>query len=109
MSQAHPTPALPRPTDDNDLPLSALGLLYLARLALREGSEGEAMNRLLMTLIADLQHRAVDQAALDAAEATLDAFSERWDAKYPAISPSWRADWTRLTVFFDYPHGDVRW
>jgi transposase-like protein len=40
---------------------------------------------------------------LDAAEAALDAFSERWDAKYPAISPSWRADWARLTVFFDYP------
>lgn len=40
---------------------------------------------------------------LDAAQVALDQFSERWDAKYPAISPSWRADWTRLTVFFDYP------
>jgi transposase-like protein len=40
---------------------------------------------------------------LDAAEAALDAFAERWDAKYPAISPAWRADWTRLSVFFDYP------
>lgn len=40
---------------------------------------------------------------LDAAEAALEQFSERWDAKYPAISPSWRADWSRLTVFFDYP------
>ena len=25
----------------------------------------------------------------------------------PAISPSWRADWSRLTVFFDYPP-DIR-
>lgn len=39
---------------------------------------------------------------LTEAEQALARFSERWDAKYPAISPSWRADWHRLTVFFDY-------
>jgi len=39
---------------------------------------------------------------LTEAEQALVRFSERWDAKYPAISPSWRADWHRLTVFFDY-------
>jgi putative transposase len=27
---------------------------------------------------------------------------DSWDAKYPAIGPSWRADWQRLTVFFNY-------
>lgn len=37
------------------------------------------------------------------AELALDRFADRWNAKYPAISPSWRADWERLTVFFDYP------
>ncbi len=37
------------------------------------------------------------------AEQALERFSERWDDKYPAITPSWRADWQRLTVFFDYP------
>lgn len=37
------------------------------------------------------------------AELALDRFADRWDGKYPAISPSWRADWERLTVFFDYP------
>ena len=42
-------------------------------------------------------------ATLGEAEQALERFSERWDDKYPAISPSWRADWTRLTVFFDYP------
>jgi len=26
-------------------------------------------------------------------------FSDRWDEKYPAISPSRRKDWDRLTVF----------
>jgi putative transposase len=39
---------------------------------------------------------------LTEAEQALACFSERWDAKYPAISPSWRVDWQRLTVFFDY-------
>lgn len=48
--------------------------------------------------------RAVYGAAtLTEAERALERFAERWDGKYPAISPSWRADWTRLTVFFDYP------
>ena len=36
------------------------------------------------------------------AEQALERFSERWDARYPAISPTWKADWQRLTVFFDY-------
>jgi transposase-like protein len=47
--------------------------------------------------------RAVYGAAtLSEAEQAMDRFSERWDEKYPAISPSWRKDWERLTVFFDY-------
>lgn len=40
---------------------------------------------------------------LEAAEIALQTFSERWDEHYPAISPAWRRDWQRLTVFFDYP------
>ena len=42
-------------------------------------------------------------ATLQEAEQALDRFAERWDATYPAISPSWLADWEGLTVFFDYP------
>jgi hypothetical protein len=42
-------------------------------------------------------------ATLPDAEHALERFAERWDGKYPAISPSWLADWDRLTVFFDYP------
>ena len=42
-------------------------------------------------------------ATLAEAEQALECFAERWDTKYPAISPSWLADWDRLTVFFDYP------
>jgi len=53
------------------------------------------------TVATDL--RAIYAAAtLVEAEEALERFSQRWDAKYPAISPSWRADWPRLTVFFDY-------
>jgi transposase-like protein len=48
--------------------------------------------------------RAIYAAAtLAEAEHALERFAERWDAKYPTISPSWLADWDRLTVFFDYP------
>ena len=47
--------------------------------------------------------RAVYGAAtIEEAEHALDNFSDIWDSKYPAISPSWRSDWDRLTVFFDY-------
>ena len=37
------------------------------------------------------------------AEQALERFADRWDTKDPAISPSWLANWDRLTVFFDYP------
>ena len=54
------------------------------------------------SVAADL--RAIYGAAtLCEAEQTLARFGQRWDAKYPAISPSWRADWARLSVLFDYP------
>ena len=42
-------------------------------------------------------------ATLAEAEGALERFSDHWDEKYPAISPSWRSDWERLTVIFDYP------
>ena len=45
-------------------------------------------------------YAAVDEAAaLDA----LDAFSERWDKKYPKISQSWRDNWPNLSTYFKYP------
>ncbi len=42
-------------------------------------------------------------ATLEEAEAALEQIAQIWDAKYPTISASWRRDWARLTVFFDYP------
>ena len=48
--------------------------------------------------------RAIYAAAtLGEAEQALERFAERWDTKYPTISPSWLTDWDRLTVLFDYP------
>ena len=47
--------------------------------------------------------RAIYSAStLTEAEQALEHFAEKWDGKYPAISSSWRADWERLTVFFDF-------
>ena len=42
-------------------------------------------------------------ATVEEAAQALEGFAEKWDTAYPAISPSWRRDWDRLTVFFDYP------
>ena len=53
-------------------------------------------------LMADLRsvYAAVDEpAALDA----LDAFSTKWDTKYPKISWSWRENWANLSTYFKYP------
>lgn len=33
----------------------------------------------------------------------LDAFEERWSAKYPYIAKSWRTNWDNLTTFFEFP------
>ena len=56
----------------------------------------------IKALMADLRsvYAAVDEpAALDA----LDAFSTRWDTKYPKISRSWRENWANLSTYFKYP------
>ena len=44
---------------------------------------------------------------LEAAEAALDAFSATWDARFPQISKSWRANWENVIPFFSYP-ADIR-
>ena len=36
-----------------------------------------------------------------------DAFSEKWDGKYPQISKSWISNWENLNTFFRYPK-DIR-
>lgn len=56
----------------------------------------------LKALMADLKavYTAVDEpSAMEA----LEAFSERWDKKYPKISESWRANWPNLSTYFKFP------
>ena len=56
----------------------------------------------LKALMADLKavYAAVDEPS---ALAALDAFSERWDKKYPKISRSWRENWANLSTYFKFP------
>jgi transposase-like protein len=51
---------------------------------------------------ADLR-RIYAAATLTEAEQALDEFAEKWDDQHPTISKSWRNNWERLSVFFDYP------
>lgn len=54
------------------------------------------------TIAADL--KLIYGAATRAeAEQALEDFAEKWDAEHPTISRSWRANWERLSVFFEYP------
>lgn len=52
--------------------------------------------------------KAVYRAASAAeAEQQLETFAAEWDARYPSISKSWRANWARLTPMFGLPD-DIR-
>lgn len=56
----------------------------------------------LKALMADLKkvYAAVDEPS---AEEALEAFSARWDNKYPKISASWRENWPNLSTYFKFP------
>lgn len=48
--------------------------------------------------------KLVYRASTDEEAATrLEEFAEKWDDKYPMISKSWRANWTRVIPFFAHP------
>jgi putative transposase len=44
---------------------------------------------------------------VEQAEASLTAFSTKWDASHPTISKSWRNNWERIIPLFGYPP-DIR-
>ena len=46
-------------------------------------------------------------ATLEDAEVALEAFAERWDETYPAISQIWLRHWENIVPIFDYPM-DIR-
>jgi|SRR6185437_14456312 len=53
-------------------------------------------------VVADL--KAIYRAATaEQAEQELQAFSEKWDSRYPTIAPLWRRNWERVTPFFAFP------
>ena len=74
-----------------------LCIVHLVRGSLRfvAWKQRKAVARDLRTI-----YRAV---SLEAAETALEAFSERWDERFPMISRKWRANWANLTPLFDYP------
>lgn len=37
------------------------------------------------------------------AELRLESFAEKWDSRYPTISPIWRRNWERVVPFLVYP------
>ena len=74
-----------------------LCIVHLVRNSLRyvPWKEGKAV-------AADL--KLIYQAAtLEEAEAALDAFGEKWDETYPAISQIWIRHWENIIPIFDYP------
>lgn len=44
-----------------------------------------------------------EASTLEEAELALEAFSSKWDKKFPAISRLWIEKWENITPFFNYP------
>lgn len=47
--------------------------------------------------------RIYQATSAEEAEGQLEAFAEKWDGAYLAISQSWRRNWARIIPFFAYP------
>jgi putative transposase len=78
-----------------------LCLVHLMRFSLAYVSFKDRKN-----VAADLKviYRA---ATATEAEQYLAAFAEKWDARYPSISKSWRTNWARVIPMFGFPD-DIR-
>ena len=74
-----------------------LCIVHLIRNSLRYVSWKDSR-----ALTADLKliYRA---ATLEEAEAALEAFAEKWDPQYPAVSQIWLRHWENIIPIFDYP------
>ncbi len=53
--------------------------------------------------VAAALRRIYTAPSTEAAERELATFESVWGEKYPRIGPSWRNNWARLSVFYDYP------
>jgi len=43
-------------------------------------------------------------ATVEEAQANLESFAAKWDARYPMISKSWRSNWARVVPMFAFPN-----
>jgi putative transposase len=78
-----------------------LCLVHLVRNSLRYVSYKH-----MKEVAADL--KAISSASTEAeAELNVEMFAEKWDARYPSISQSWRAHWARGIPLFAFP-ADIR-
>lgn len=74
-----------------------LCIVHLVRAALKYVTDADKRE-----VIADLKKIYTAATVLEAEE-HLEAFSAKWDAKYPTISKQWRAKWQHITSMFDLP------
>jgi putative transposase len=74
-----------------------LCVVHLIRASLRYASKKDwgPLTRDLRSI-----YTAVDEPA---AQAALDAFADRWQARYPTIVRLWRAHWTEFVPFLAFP------
>lgn len=76
-----------------------LSIKSATRCVMSAGNNAKSQSKVIA---ADLKliYGAMTQAK---AESALQAFAIKWDKEHPIISQSWQDNWTRLSVFFDYP------
>lgn len=74
-----------------------LCIVHLVRAALKYTTDKDSRE-----VAADL--KAIYQSAtVLEAEAALDAFEQKWGAKYPTIVKQWRAKWSDIITLFEFP------
>ena len=66
------------------------------------GSRGAALRNDRGAVVVDLK-KIFQAATVKQAESALEDFAQAWDDKYPTISKMWRANWTDIITFFNFP------
>jgi putative transposase len=72
-------------------------IVHLVRAALRYVTDQDSK-----AVARDLKKIYASATVLEAEQA-LEDFAQAWDAKYPTISKTWRANWRDIITLFDYP------
>ena len=80
------------------LVVSALGLGAGYSLLTSKADGSDTQNRLGAL---EAQARQTNDAL--GAEANRESFAGKWDTRYPMISKSWRANWSRIVPMFGFP------